>query len=317
MYFLSVCLRKVSMRASTIVIAGGSGFIGQYLGKYFSDLGYKIVILTRNSGKNTQHIKYVQWDGKAPGAWQANLDGALAVINLAGKSVNCRYTASNRREILESRIESTQAIGKAILASRVPPKIWLNSSTATIYPHSEGKSMVEEDQVEATNFSERVAKAWENSFYSFDLPETRQIAMRIAIVLGNGSALSPLMKLCKWGLGGTQGSGKQYVSWLHIHDLARMMEFFINNIHTSGTYNCSSPHPLSNAAFMATLRKVMNISFGLPANRWMLEVGAFFMQTETELILKSRKVVPQRLEKEGFDLSFPILKNALEDIIYA
>lgn len=303
------------MKAPKIVLAGGTGFIGQYLAKYFSEKGFRIVILSRRPASRDNFAEYVQWDGKNRGEWSSTLEGAEALINLSGKSVNCRYTPANKEAILLSRTESTCALGEAIRSCQTPPRIWLNASTATIYPHSESKEMTEQDEILAGNFSEQVAKAWEESFYAFHLPQTRQVAMRIAIVLGDGSALKPLVNLCRWGLGGKQGSGRQYVSWLHIEDLARMIAYFIEETSAEGSYNCSSPHPLPNAAFMAILRKTLGISIGLPASKRMLELGAIFLQTETELILKSRRVVPQKLVSEGFELKYPKLEGALKEIL--
>lgn len=303
------------MKVPTIVLAGGSGFIGQYLARYFSEKGYAIIILSRNARPNDKYARYVPWDGKNPGPWTASLEGATALINLAGKSVNCRYTPANKEAILASRTDSTTVLGRAIQSCKNPPRVWLNSSTATIYRHAEKEDRTEQEEIIPTSFSEHVAKAWEDSFYAFDLAQTRQVAMRIAIVLGDGSALKPLVNLCKWGLGGKQGNGRQYVSWLHIHDLARMMDYFIKSEKVAGNYNCSSPNPIRNRIFMKKMRGALGIPFGLPASRWMLELGAIFLQTETELILKSRKVIPQRLMDEGFDLDFPEIEDAFKNLL--
>ncbi|MCI4669751.1 MAG: TIGR01777 family oxidoreductase [Bacteroidia bacterium] len=298
-----------------IVIAGGTGFIGQYLSTYFNELGYEIVILSRQTREAQDNINYLQWDGKTLGEWKNSLEGAEALINLAGKSVNCRYTEENKKAILSSRIDSTKVLGQAVAACEIPPKVWLNSSTATIYRHSEAKEMTEEDPIHPENFSENVAQSWEDCFFSFELLPIRQVAMRISIVLGDGSALKPLIKLCRVGLGGAQGKGTQYVSWLHIHDLARMVEYFIHDEGAKGIYNCTSPIPVPNSIFMAELRKSLKTPFGLPAYRWMLEVGAFFLQTEAELILKSRRVIPKRLLEEGFTLTYENVKDAIDEIL--
>ena len=289
-----------------VVLAGGTGFVGQYFEKHFRNLGYEVRIISRQS-------PHIGWEDKE--GIREMIDNSDMLINLAGKTVNCRYNAKNKKEILDSRTDTTEVLGKAIEQCENPPSLWINSSTATIYRHAEDKPMTEEDGVIGSGFSVDVAKAWERSFFDFRLPKTRQIALRIAIVLGDGGVMTPYRNLVKFGLGGHQGSGNQKFSWIHIEDLFNIVLFLRKNQELSGVFNCSSPHPVTNRELMAHLRKLMNIRIGLPCPTPMLEMGAFFMGTETELILKSRWVIPERLEKAGYAFKFDHLDEALEQIL--
>ncbi|KXH87017.1 TIGR01777 family oxidoreductase [Sporosarcina sp. HYO08] len=290
-----------------VVIAGGTGFIGRYLEERFIELGYEVIIISRQP----QHFSWTDHTRIA-----AALEGAEMLINLAGKSVNCRYNAKNRKEILQSRTETTELLGRALLNCKNPPPLWINSSTATIYRHAEDRPMTEEKGEIGTGFSVDVAKAWEKSFFSFQLPQTRQVALRMTIVLGKeGGVMEPYRNLVKFGLGGVQGSGNQMFSWVHIEDVFRMIRFLQKNKELSGIFNCSAPDPVTNRAFMTQLRKIMNQKIGFSSPKWMLEMGAVFMRTETELVLKSRWVVPERLEKEGFQFMFDTIEKALQQIL--
>ncbi|MCT2536903.1 TIGR01777 family oxidoreductase [Aquibacillus koreensis] len=290
-----------------VVIAGGTGFIGSYLQHKFQEQGYKVSIISRQ----TPHIS---WKDQAS-IVQA-LEGAELLINLAGKSVNCRYNEKNKKAIMDSRTETTTILGNAILSCENPPKIWMNSSTATIYRHAEDRPMTEEGGELGEGFSVDVAKAWEETLLSFDLPNTRQIALRIAIVLGKGGGvMTPYKNLVRFGMGGVQGSGKQKFSWIHVEDLLQIILFLRDRHDLTGIFNVSAPNPVSNKELMTTIRRAMGVSFGLPAPRLMLEMGAIFIRTETELVLKSRWVIPERLEREGFQFSFPTLEKTIKDII--
>lgn len=300
-----------------IIIPGGSGFLGQYLATYFHELGYEIFILSRKWKPSKGHIHYAVWDGKTlEEAWTSTFEGAEVVINLAGRSVDCRYTIANKKEILESRTFSTKAIGDAILNCKIPPKIWLNASTATIYRYSEDKEMTEATGEIGAGFSVNVAKAWEAMFHSIVTPNTRKVTMRVSIVLGKGGgAMSPILSLTRLGLGGKQGHGNQYISWIHLEDFARAVNWFLHNNKATGIYNVVSPKPILNKNFMTVLRKVIKMPFGLPATKWMIKIGAFFINTEAELVLKSRQVVPERLLKEGFTFKYTDLKTTFESIV--
>lgn len=290
-----------------VVLAGGTGFIGQFFEKKFSEKGDTVYIISRQEG-------HISWDDK-PAIVEA-LEGADLLVNLAGKSVNCRYDERNRREILESRKRTTRILGEAIETCTEPPKLWINSSTATIYRHAEDRPMTEEEGEIGTGFSVEVAKAWEEVFFSFSLKQTRQVALRIAIVLGkDGGVMTPYLYLTRFGLGGKQGPGTQKFSFIHVEDLYRIVLFIQEREELSGVFNAVSPYPVSNEKLMAEMRRVMNVPFGVPTPKWMLEMGAVFIRTETELILKSRWVVPERLLAEGFTFCYPTIEDTLEAIL--
>ncbi|KZZ84506.1 TIGR01777 family oxidoreductase [Bacillus sp. SJS] len=289
-----------------VVLAGGTGFIGQYLNDRFAEAGYDVKVISRGS-------KIHSWD-RFDSIVEA-IEGSDMLINLAGKSVNCRYNEKNKAEIFSSRTDTTEMLGKAILQCANPPSLWINSSTATIYRHAEDRAMTEKNGEIGSGFSVDVAKAWEKSFFSFDLPNTRQAALRIAIVLGDGGVMTPYRNLAKFGLGGVQGSGRQMFSWIHVEDVYRIIQFIREKEHLRGVFNTAAPKPISNQEFMSEVRKAMNIKFGLPSPKWMLEMGAVFIRTETELVLKSRWVIPERLEREGFTFKYPDMKSALGEIL--
>jgi uncharacterized protein (TIGR01777 family) len=300
-----------------LLLAGGSGFLGQTLATYLQDRGFEVVILSRSPGRSHTAGRTVAWNARSLGPWQAELEGATAVVNLTGKSVNCRYHASNRREILQSRLDSTRVLGEAIGRCTLPPRIWLNSSTATIYKHTLGRAHNENGEVGATpeardGFSVDVALAWEREFAGASTPRTRKVAMRTAMVLGQGanSVFPVLRRLAQFGLGGTMGSGAQYVSWIHEADFCRAVEWLVTHEDLEGPVNIAAPNPLLNREMMRCVRQVCGVPFGLPAPAWMLEIGAFFLRTETELLLKSRRVVPRLLLESGFEFEFPTFREA-------
>lgn len=290
-----------------IVIAGGTGFIGQYFEEKFTNIGYEVIIISRQP----HHLFWTDSVGIVDA-----LEGAEMLINLAGKSVNCRYNEKNKKEILDSRTGTTEILGNALLACKNPPPLWINSSSATIYRHAEDRPMTEASGDIGTGFSVEVAQAWEKSLFDFQLPQTRKVALRIAIVLGeDGGVMEPYLNLVRFGLGGVQGTGNQMFSWIHIEDVFRVILFLQSNEQLNGIFNCSAPQPITNRVFMTQLRKTMNRKIGLPSPKWMLEMGAIFMNTETELILKSRWVIPDRLEKEGFQFTFGTIGEALQQIL--
>ncbi|MFT4523315.1 MAG: hypothetical protein ACI8ZN_002268 [Bacteroidia bacterium] len=296
------------MDAIKIVIAGGNGFIGSYLAKGFEEVGKTVILINRRIDQNLSYHQ-VLWSNRNQIAEACS--GAQVVINLAGKSVDCRYTDKNKEEIMLSRTETTQMLGEIISAASNPPEVWINSSTATIYRNSMDCAMTETSGELGHGFSVEVAKAWEHSFTSFKLSHTRQIILRTAIVLGkDGGALKPLNALTKLGLGGKQGSGKQMVSWIEMEDVYRAISFLIKH-KSSGIYNLSAPYPINNQHFMREIRKANRISFGLPTPTWLLKIGAFFIRTEAELLLKSRWVIPQRLLDAGFNFKYPTIEDAL------
>ncbi len=311
-------------RPLRIVIPGGSGQIGQLLARYFQERGHYVTVLTR--GPHTAQWQTVHWDGQHPGLWTQYLEGIDVCINLTGRSVNCRYTPENREAIYNSRIQSTRVLGEVIAGLAEPPRVWLNASTATIYRHALDREMDENtgelggnepNAPDAWNFSIRVAKDWEAAFFAAPTPHTRKVAMRSAITFSPkpGSAFAVFSNLVRVGLGGKQGNGRQFVSWIHEADFASAVEFLIGHDDMSGPVNIASPNPLPNREFMADLREAWGVPNGFPAPTPLLELGAFFLRTETELVLKSRRVVPGRLLNAGFRFQFPFWPHAAEDLV--
>jgi uncharacterized protein (TIGR01777 family) len=292
-----------------ILIAGGFGFIGQYLSAKYKLLGYEVIIIARQNGA-------INWQDEL--AILNALENSIMVINLAGKSVDCRYNEKNKAEIFSSRVSTTAILGSAISKCKNPPLLWINSSTATIYRHAEDRCMTEESGEIGTGFSVEVAKKWEKTFFDFNLKNTRQVALRMAIVLGkNGGVIKPLTNLVKFGLGGKQGDGNQMFSWIHIEDVFNIIEFIKSKETLTGVVNTSAPNPITNNYLMKCLRKVLGVKLGLPSPKWLLEIGAIFIKTETELVLKSRWVVPERLLKNGFTFSYPKIEDALTEIYHS
>lgn len=299
-----------------IVIAGGTGFLGKMLSEHFAMDNYQVVVLSRSDRTSAGKISYVKWDGENLGDWKNELEGAKALINLCGKSVDCRYTSSNKKSIYDTRLNSTMILGKAIAECENPPEVWMNSSSATIYRHAEDRDMDEETGEIGTGFSVDVCQKWESAFFDAITSNTRKVALRIAIVLGkNGGALQPLKSLAKIGFGGSQGSGTQYFSWIHEVDFINSVNFILENKALSGVYNLAAPNPVKNVKFMGILRKALKIPFGIPMPKWMLEMGALIIRTETELILKSRRVVPKKLMEKGYTFQFPHLDTALSNLV--
>ena len=260
---------------------------------------------------------FLEWDGRRPGPWTLALEGAEAVINLAGRSVNCRYTGENRREILESRVASTRVIGEAIAACKTPPKVWLNASTATWYRHAEDSPQNDWEGEPGEGFSCEVARAWEEAFFAAMVPgETRKVALRIGMVLGNepDTVFDVLWKLCRSGLGGAMAGGRQRVSWIHMEDFLRAVDFIIGDPFLSGAINVTAPDFPTNREWMKTFRNVVGMPLGLPAASWMLAIGARIMGTETELVTKSRWAEPLRLRDAGFRWRWAKAVDAVADL---
>lgn len=299
-----------------VILAGGSGFIGQGLAKRFTAQGDKVIILSRHSAHATGGVTILPWDGKSLGDWAQVLEGADILLNLAGKSVDCRYNEKNKKAILNSRVDSTRVLGQAIRQAKNPPRLWINSSTATIYRHTEDRPMDEQTGEIGTGFSVDVATAWEKAFFEADTPKTRKVALRSAIVLGKeGGVFIPFKNLVKLGLGGIQGSGRQMFSWIHEEDLFGIIQFIQAHEDMTGVVNCSAPNPLPNREVMAAFRKALHRPMGLPAPAWLLAIGAWLIRTETELLLKSRWVVPTRLLKAGYRFKYPTFPEALASLV--
>lgn len=312
----------MSRPPNQLILAGGSGFLGRALAEYFLAGNRDVVILTRHPKDDVTPARQIVWDGCKIGVWAREVDGATAVVNLTGKSVNCRYTPKNQKQIIDSRVDPTRVLGEAINGCMSPPKVWINASTATIYKHTYGPAMSEAGEIGATAeakdaFSIEVAKAWEKAFFEIITPTTRKIAMRTAMVLGHAeNSVFPMLRfLTRLRLGGRMGDGRQYVSWVHEIDFCRAVEWLINHEELKGPINIGAPNPVPNTEMMSILRRLSGVRLGLPATKWMLELGAFFLRTETELIIKSRKVVSPALLASGFDFQFTSMEEAFQDLI--
>ncbi|WP_028871067.1 TIGR01777 family oxidoreductase [Psychroserpens burtonensis] len=296
----------------TITIAGGSGFLGQILEDYFTKKGDHVYILTRT----VQRKNDIYWNAKDLEDWTTILEQTDVLINLTGKSVDCRYNEDNKQQILNSRIDSTHALGLAINLCEDPPEVWFNSSTATIYRHSTDLQMTEKMGEIGDDFSMNIAKSWEKAFYSVTNPKTRKIALRTSIVMGkHGGATEPLKNLVKFGLGGKQASGNQKISWIHELDFARAIDFLIVNDALDGNFNLAVPTPTNNKTLMTSFRKVMNIPFGISHPEWLIKLGAKLIGTEPELVMKSRNVIPERLLENEFKFIHSDIEIALDNLI--
>lgn len=316
------------MKNIKFILAGGSGFIGNALTNYFG-ADNEIVILSRSSKSNVnnafrefelkeearKNLRFVYWDGQHTDAWCKEIDGANLVINLSGKSVNCRYNERNKKEIFDSRVNATKAIGEAISKAVVPPQLWINAASATIYKHATTQAWDEYNGEYENDFSVQVCKLWEKTFFEQRTAFTRKVALRMAVTLGTGGVMIPYLNLCKCGLGGKQGTGKQMFSWVHEEDICRVVEFMWQHKEPEGVFNVSSPNPVNNETFMRLLRKSAGHTCGLPAYEWMLNIGALLIGTETELLLKSRWVLPTKLLEKGFIFRYNNIEEAFQNII--
>ena len=296
-----------------IVIAGGSGFFGSYLCDFFSEK-YQVVVLTRGKTQGENGVKYQHWDGKNVGDWKESLEGALALVNLSGKSINCRFTEENKKALINSRVNTTQILAKGIKSVVNPPKVWLNASAGAMYIAGE-KPNTEDDKEFADSFLSKMALAWEEAFYKDELPKTKRASLRISLILGKEGGVFPVLKkITGMYLGGKAGNGKQKMSWIHINDAARAVEFIIQN-QLEGPVNFSSNKPLSNQQFMQKFRQAMNVSFGMPAPAFGIKIGSYFMGTEPSLLLDSVNFIPQKLNDKGFDFEYDKLKDALVNLL--
>jgi uncharacterized protein len=311
-------------RPLRIVLPGGSGQVGTVVARHYDAAGHDVVVIARSA--RPAPWRMIRWDGATLGEWASEIDGADIVFNLAGRSVNCRYNDANRREIKESRVNTTKLVGQAIAQASRPPRLWMNASTATIYRHALDRAMDEgtgelgggePDAPDTWRFSIDVAKSWEEAFFSSPAPATRKVALRSAMIMSpdRGGIFDTLLGLVRHGAGGTSGSGKQFVSWIHDWDFVCALQHLAEHEDIEGVVNMASPNPLPNDQFMSALRKAWGTKMGLPATDWMLEIGAVFLRTETELILKSRRVVPGRLLAHGFQFKFPDWPTAARNLV--
>lgn len=304
------------MKYNKIILAGGNGYLGRVLTQYYRELATEVIILSRTQKVADGNVKTLAWNGIEEGKWADALEGADLLINLCGKNVNCRYTEKSKKEIISSRQQPTELLGLVIGKMKAAPRLWINVTSATIYRHAEDRPQDEETGDIGYGFSIDVCRLWERSFFETVTPKTRKIALRMAIVLGrNDGAFPRLLNLVKLGLGGHQGDGQQYVSWIHEQDAAKCTEWLLQQEELSGVINCAAPEAISNTDLMKLLRRSYGIPFGLPAPAWLLEIGAKFIGTETELILKSRWVKPKRLLDGGYPFLFSKAEHAVKDIL--
>ena len=304
------------MKYKKIILAGGNGYLGGVLAAYYKTLADEVIILARKFKDTDENIQTIVWDGKAEGDWVNSLNGADLLVNLCGKNVNCRYTEANQAEIINSRVIPTKLLSKVVEELAQPPKVWINITSATIYRHAEDRPQDEDNGEIGYGFSIEVCRKWEEAFFQNDTPKTRKVALRMGIVLGRNGAVFPrLLNLVKCGLGGRQGDGQQYVSWVHEQDAAKSTEWILQNEQMQGIINCVAPEPVKNEDLMKSIRKAYGAPFGLPAPLWLIELGAIIIQTEPELIFKSRWVLPKRLLDSGYSFLFAKADHAVKDIL--
>jgi len=301
--------------SSRVVIAGGSGYLGRNLARHLLDLGREVVLTSRNPPREQGEWRHVVWDGRTVGDWKNALDGAAAVVNLAGRSVDCIKTPDHCDEILRSRVEATDALGAAVRAVDNPPPVWVQMSTAHIYGDPPTR-VCDEGSATGYGLAPTVGKAWEQACSEATLPDMRTVVLRTSFVLGKDEgALTRLAALARWGLGGTVGHGRQGISWIHQRDMNRLFERAICDETMKGMYIATAPNPVSNAEFMRTLRRALHRPIGLPSPGWLIRLGApIVMRTDAELALYGRYCVSRRLKEEGFEFEFPLLEPALRDL---
>ncbi len=308
-----------------VVIPGGRGQLGAMLARHFTSRGADVVVLARGADR-VPAGRVASWDGQSLGSWAREIDGADVVVNLAGRSVNCRYTASNLREILESRVDSTRVVGEAIAGAARPPGVWLQASAATIFAHGydlangESGGRIGGDEANVPSYWAQmvdVVRRWEQALARAGTPATRKVALRTSLVMSpdRGGAFDVLLGLVRRGLGGRAGDGRQYVSWIHDLDFVRVIDWLIERGDIEGAVNVTAPGPLPNSDLMRALREAWGARMGLPASSWMVSVGAWLLRTDPELVLKSRRVVPERLQEAGFRFEFPEWQDAARDLV--
>ena len=304
------------MKYHKIVLAGGNGYLGKVLTSYYKKISEQVIILSRKPAPALGNVFTQVWDGKNEGSWTEQLSSADLLINLCGKNVNCRYTTKNREEIIDSRTGPTRLLNQVIAEMEQPPKLWINVTSATIYRHAEDRPQDEYDGEIGYGFSIDVCRQWEQAFFESPIPATRKVALRMGIVLGRSESVFPrLLNLVRFGLGGRQGDGQQFVSWIHEQDVARSTEWLLNNAEIEGIVNCAAPNAVRNSDLMQLIRSAYGIPFGLPSPQWLLEIGMWIIGSETELVLKSRWVQPKRLLDGGFKFQFSEAKHAVHDIL--
>jgi uncharacterized protein len=298
-----------------VVLAGGSGFLGRALAEAFARAGYEPVVLTRRVRQSRSRVRQVEWDGRTVGPWAQELEGAAAVVNLAGRSVDCRHTPEHKREIVESRVDSVDVLGRAIAACEEPPGVLVQAGSLAIYGDA-GRSLCCEDAPAGRGFPVEVCRRWEQVYHSLELQATRKVLLRIGFVLGrDGGALPTLARLARLYLGGTVGEGHQYISWLHVRDFCRLVLWSVENTNAEGVYNATGPCPVTNAEFMCELRCALKRPWSPRVPAWLVRLGALFLRTEPALALEGRRCIPDRLVEEHFKFLYTNLESALADLL--
>lgn len=297
-----------------IILAGGSGFLGQALAPVLMANGYNVVVLGRGIPRREGGVDYLQWDGRTLGDWASAIDGAEAIVNLTGKNINCRHNAENRREIIRSRVDSVRILGEAIAHCATPPKVFVQTSGIGYYGDT-GDLMVDEGAPPGTDFPAEVCRQWEGAFEALNLPATRKVVLRLGVVLGRtGAALPMLEKLTRFFLGGAVGSGRQFISWIHVADVVGMFIAAIERPEIIGVLNATAPEPVTNSELMRELRRVLHRPWSPPVPTPLARAGAWVMGTEGELALLSYRCAPRGLSEHGFRFQFPNLRDALADL---
>ena len=297
-----------------IILAGGSGFLGRSLAPFLLARNYDVVVLGRGAPRNEGAVEHLQWDGETLGPWAAALDGARAVVNLTGRNVNCRHTPANRREIMDSRINSVRVLGEAVARCSTPPEAFVQAGGVAIYGNP-GERWCDEDAPLGDGFLAEVSKRWEHAFREIAAPATRKSILRIGVVLGRGGgALELLARLTRSFLGGHVGTGRQFMSWIHVADLERMFLHCIDNHEASAAYNATAPEPVTNAEFMRELRRVLHRPWSPPAPAPLARIGAWLMGSDGSLALSGQRCTPRRFIQQGFAFRFPTLPEALRDL---
>jgi uncharacterized protein len=297
-----------------IVLAGGSGFIGQSLSPFLLSKNYEIIVLSRAESDLRDAVRSVHWDAKTLDDWLEFVNGAFAVVNLAGRSINCRHTPEHRREIIDSRVDSVRVLGQAIARCAQPPKVFVQIAGVGIYG-DKGERICDETTAPGDDFVTKVCEKWEAAFESVEPPATRKVLLRLGVVLGpNGGFLGLLGRLTRWFLGGQVGHGRQYLSWIHVADLSRIVLASIENRELTGVFNATSPNPVTNGEFMRELRRALHRPWSPPVPEFAARIGSWLMGTEADLALVSQRCVPKRFQENGFNFEFPELRDALANV---
>jgi uncharacterized protein (TIGR01777 family) len=299
---------------SKIIIAGGDGFLGSKLSTHLLHKGHEVIILSRHKSGKQHKYQYVNWDGKTLGPWADELNGCEAIINLSGRSLNTSFTKKHKKEILDSRINTTNIIGQAIANAETPPKTWINGSAMGIYGSRNDEKLTEEAKA-GQGFIAKVCQKWEQSLFETHVPNTRKVAIRTALVLDSKEGfLKPLITLTKLGMGGKAGTGKQFMPWIHVNDWVHLIDYMLFSSHLSGPVNAVAPNAVTNKDFMKALRKALNIPIGIPQPAILIQLGGKIIGTEAELILTGQNAYPQNALQQGFVFEHQQIQETLNHL---